>query len=237
VKEKKDTQYYPISNYCKSVPGKPFCVNINGDYNPIVIPTYVCGECQHNCDCPINKYCIKTPGVTRGTCANIDANNTILGFPCNNFDPWTLRERPIIPTKGQDENLVCGIPMFDDSGMFLDYEWLGYCKQGKCEACTAYGPDLGQTMALIGLHDQSFLLCPGVQCIGGKLQIPDYAVSNPNIISQVDLPTGIDGSILFFVIVITLSTLTVCICDVKDQCDPRKYKRVSKFRKTTLPME
>jgi hypothetical protein len=223
-----------VPNICGTkTPKQPFCVNKGTEQNPV----FVCRECDVNCDCPINFYCVKSAGPERGTCKSIDLDGKSIGKPCNNFnmpqEPMRLVHDPKFPKRGVDDQLVCGIPVFDNAtGFFLFYEWLGYCKEGKCKACASWGPELGQTIDWLVNDEPGSLLCPGRQCVGGQLTTPNYAVDveeQPifNNLINVDTETGITGSILAFVILISLSNLVMCYCTVRSQFHPKNYKKLS----------
>lgn len=64
----------------------------------------------------------------------------------------------------------------------------------------------------------------GRDCIGSQLVIPDYAKEpEPSIINylNVSTPEGVDATILAFVIVITLTNITMCGCQVRNYFSPR----------------
>lgn len=206
--------------------GKPNCINIGIDK-----PEFVCAECSKNCDCPINTYCVKSFNNTlRGSCQPLDPEGIILNRPCNSFTTATDASRPsapVSPKKDVDDQLVCGIPLFEDDGTFLYYEWIGYCRQGKCRACAPYGPDQERQLGYLYEYDISTLYCPGRDCVGGEWTVPDFAVDvdeRPLYLS-VNSPTAINGTILGFVIVITLANLVMCFCSVRNSFHPKKYKR------------
>jgi len=197
------------SNICVAALNQPYCVNLN-DSNPAATPTFVCRECFSNCDCGRYYYCIKSPGPLRGTCALMDPKSLIVGQPCNVFTSP--------PIKAVNDRLVCGIPYFNSTdNIFLFYEWIGACSEGTCRICID-GDIASQTV-------QGSIMCPGRDCIGGLLRdhltVPWLASYN------IDLPTGINASILFFVIVITLASSVMCICSIKSGCSGRKYKKVT----------
>lgn len=55
---------------------------------------------------------------------------SIIGRPCNNFDSQFLSDNPKLPTKGVDDNLLCGKAIFENAtNQFVEYEWLGYCQR------------------------------------------------------------------------------------------------------------
>jgi hypothetical protein len=115
----------PSANKCIST-GAPACVNV-GEGDELV---YRCRQCYSNCDCDIGTYCIKTAGTDKGTCRDIE--DSILSRTCNRFNTESDRARAYpgtlkFPQKGIDEETVCGIAMFEETGNFTGYEWFGYC--------------------------------------------------------------------------------------------------------------
>jgi len=210
----------------------PYCVNI-GDSNQ---PKFVCRECEQNCDCPLDSYCVKSQKASnsvseRGTCKKIDTTDGRIGKPCIQFnfkDAQRVGLQPKYPTLGVDEKLVCGLAVFDIADTFDFYEWLGYCKQGICKKCAAWGPELEQTLNYFQEYEPSSLLCAGRTCIGSELATADHAKEKEEKTwVNVTTPESINGAILAFVILITLLNSVMCLCTVRNSLGPKKYKRVA----------
>jgi len=228
-----------VANLCMNVPGRPNCINIAPTTEA---PKFVCRECDQNCDCPVDSYCVKSTGknakneTERGNCKKIDPNTTEtrIGKPFIRFnfvEHDRYLEEPKIPIKGVDDQLVCGIAIFSDLDTFDGYEWLGYCKQGICRTCASWGPDLDQTLNYYQEHEPSSLLCPGRSCVGGQLTTPDWAQEKENTQKttwiSVQTPESINAAILAFVVLLTLMNAVMCMCTVRNSFGPRKYKQVS----------
>jgi hypothetical protein len=170
----------------------------------------------------------------RGKCKLLDPEGKILGKACNSFyfeETGRGQERQKTPLKGYNEKLVCGLSVFDNTGVFEFYEWLGYCKQGHCKVCASFGPEFSQTLSYMLETEPGSLLCPGRSCVGSDLLTAEYAKEQEERSIQnyfsVKNPDQINAAILSFVIVITLANLTMCLCSIRQGLSPRKYKRVS----------
>jgi len=214
-----------MSNICLNVTGKPFCVNVVPDPEQ----HFVCRQCQKNCDCGLEYYCVKsTAGSERGNCKLIETDK--IDTPCNNFDELDPVGRfvvePKTPTFGVDDKLVCGIPIFDSLNKFTLYEWLGSCTQGKCKVCSSLGPIYTQELDYLSQGLDDTLFCPGRVCVGSKLQMSQYAVESSQfqIFQTVE---GINGTILAFVILLTLFNFVMCICSVRASRNPKRYKKMT----------
>jgi len=219
-------------NLCKGAKGQPFCVNTVRETE--IGSKFYCRECSKNCDCPINLYCVKSVfnNGTRGTCVPIE--ESILNKPCNNFEMKSYGRftvEPVYPVKGIDDEMVCGLPIFDsaDNNRFLFYEWLGTCKEGVCKVCAPLGPQFQQEYDYMEEVEQSSLFCPGRECVGGVLRLSNYAIdpNDFNPLRKLQSMEGISGSILAFVIIITLANIVMCLCSIKNARSPRRYKNVS----------
>ncbi|KAH3756752.1 hypothetical protein Pelo_11428 [Pelomyxa schiedti] len=186
----------PVPNKCVGTPLTPFCVLRKG--------VYVCAACESNCDCPIGQYCVKEEdsNVT-GSCVALEED--ILGKPCNQFLLALDRRMTVeTPVKGVNEELVCGKPIFNSTGGFVTYDWLGYCEKGVCVEC----PNLGEPVIdfISFAANPSALLCPGRECKMNKVQ--QNAEATKNVL--IDIPQGISAAILAFVIIITFLSFFMC---------------------------
>jgi len=223
----------PIPNLCKNTPGKPFCVNIASEKQP----KYVCRECEVNCDCPIGFYCLKAAGVKRGYCQQIDPDQAIWNKPCNQFSSGIeyITQRPNYPIKGFDDVLLCGVAVYNQSSAFQFYEWLGYCKQGKCKYCATWGPNMQETLDFAIGKEPHSMLCPGRVCVGGQLEMAKCAKEqqNPivNIFVDMELVKGLKGSILAFVVLIFLCNVVMCLVQVRSA----KKAAVKRKKKSIQP--
>lgn len=109
----------------------PNCMNV-GESD--LLPTWVCAQCSHNCDCPEGEYCPKGPGQFSGTCRSIKSDDR-LGRACINFGiPGT--EGWVAPILDVNDWAVCGKPVFNSSRVFIRYDWLGSCDRGTCRECS-----------------------------------------------------------------------------------------------------
>jgi len=91
------------------------------------------------------------------------------------------------------------------------YEWIGYCDQGSCRQCANFGQEVDKSTVWLayvtsGLAlNPNIVLCPGRTC---NQFVIWPTVEAKNII----IGSGINGAILFFVIVITLANMFMCLC-------------------------
>jgi len=219
------------SNMCYEQQGTPFCVNIGEGEK---VDNFVCRECIQNCDCVLDKYCVKKLGSSRGNCKDIEKDK--INTACNNFDELELIgrliENPKTPIYGIDDKLVCGIPVFlNDSKevKFEFYEWLGSCMQGKCKLCTPVGPTYTQELDFMMQDQKDSLFCPGPVCIGGQLQLGSYAIDPEEFhpLLRIQTVEGINGAILAFVVILCFFNLIMCVCSVRASRNPRKYKKMT----------
>jgi hypothetical protein len=166
-------------NLCIDSEDGPNCMNRGTE----AIPSWECATCAVNCDCPIGHYCVKTPGPDAGTCVSLASRDRI-GGSCIDFDVVHT------PTRGVDELLLCGEPIFAISttdARFLGYEWLGACIGGTCRECagdlvttgvvtakTVISTDTRTTPVVVvadnfTLRDGGSLICGDRYCNHGKI--------------------------------------------------------------------
>jgi hypothetical protein len=213
----------------------PNCMNVS----PTDGMVWMCTQCSHNCDCQIGQYCEKGPGRNAGSCLPL-AEDVMIGKPCMIFGiPGT--SGAIIPIMGYNDHLVCGAPVFNATGTFLRYDWVGSCIHGICNECdggtvpwsmaASWMSLVPSTTAIPGEsgiegwleRDGGTLLCPQRFCRDGK-------ISGGAALDSYIMPHEIVAAILGFVIIITFFLCCIlfsacCGCDIVTRlCKKQKYQ-------------